>query len=155
MSSQVQKLETLLTRVRQRRSEPRAAPASVSAPLPDEVTQVHRSAPPTGSASPLPPAMEKLASPPTPAGEASAPAVDGASSPAARPVQDSSDAKGRPITLPDAEPLVVPTQADRRIAHAAPEASGAVARSQGEAPDERELTFEQLIARSLALRPRG
>jgi len=63
----------------------------------------------------------------------------------------------RPITLPDADdaPTVPPVEVTQQIPHVAPAANGDVAISRGEAPAARPRTFGELIAASLALKPRG
>lgn len=70
---------------------------------------------------------------------------------------DAGGGKLRPITLPDADDgaPAVPTAATARIAHQAPDASGPVTESIGQAPSSAGQSFGELIAASLSLKPRG
>lgn len=198
MSARVHKLQALLSRVQERRDQPRpvraplaaAAQVAASSPAPagiggeEEATRVHRSLPPAApvAAASTPPVLAPASPQAAPssaasAGELSFAGVASSAPPAERKPQAGSplvdafasvqpqapasstdveeDEKLRPITLPEVDEPPLPSQADRTIAHRAPEASGEVAQSLGQVPAPSVATFEQLIERSLALRPRG
>ena len=155
--TQLQRLEALLTRVQENRSKPRLAVfagAAQPAPAADQKPAIAQPAAKAAieQRAPIAPAVE----PKKPAAHVEKPAAVAAPASPQPSTSHTTPGVAAPQTAPEAvvqKAAKAPLQAER-VELAVPAVKGAVAAVVTQAPALRELSFGELVGRSLALRPR-